>query len=79
MQLGPGNAILELCKSEKVSAQFKVCQLLVISLYGITKSVSDPLKSRVQLTMGVGWTRYEAESGARYFIAIFVSIYLGTY
>ena len=45
MQIGPGNAILELCKSEKVSTQFQVTQLLVISLYGITKCVPDPFIS----------------------------------
>ena len=36
------NAILELCTTEKVSTQFQVSQLLVLSLYSIIKSVPDP-------------------------------------
>ncbi len=43
MQIGPGNAILEPYKTEKVSTQFQMSQLLVISLCSITKSVPDPL------------------------------------
>ena len=36
---------LYMCKTEKVSTHFHVSQLLVISLYSLTKSVPDPLST----------------------------------
>ena len=61
MEIGPGNAILELCKTEKVSTQFQVSQLLVISLYSITKSVPDPFIGQVLMT-----DRHESSSAKKH-------------